>query len=238
MAVFERWLSLIEAANSEPGRPLVSLCFAQSLDGCIAWRRGQPTALSGPESSRMTHRLRAAHDAILAGVGTILADDPLLTARLAEGENPQPVILDSRLRTPLEARLLRDNPRRVWIACTPAAAPARRMALEERGATVIPLAAGPDGRVDLPSLLACLHERGVRRLMVEGGASVITSFLAQGLVDWVVLTVAPVFLGGLHAVEEPPWRSSSSQLLLPRLRIIETEQMGEDLAILGRMEAS
>ena len=214
---------------------MVSLCFAQSLDGCIAWQRGQPTALSGPESSRLTHRLRAAHDAILAGVGTILADDPLLTVRLVEGGNPQPVILDSRLRIPLEARLLTQNPRRPWIACTPAADPARRAALERHGATVLTVPAGPDGQVDLPSLLACLYERGIHRLMVEGGATVITSFLAQGLVDWVVLTVAPVFLGGLHAVEEPPWQSGSSQMPLPRLQIIESEQMGEDLVLLGQM---
>lgn len=214
---------------------MVSLCFAQSLDGCIAQRRGQPTALSGPESNRLTHRLRAANDAILIGVGTILADDPLLTVRLVEGRNPQPVVLDSRLRTPLEARLLTDNPRPAWIACTPAAEPTRRATLERRGVTALVLPAGPDGGVDLPSLLTCLYDKGVHRLMVEGGASVITSFLAQNLVDWVVLTEAPVFLGGLHAVEQPSWQSDDSSLRPPRLQIVESEQMGEDLVILGRL---
>ncbi len=95
---------------------MVGLCYAQSLDGCLAEARGRPTALSGPESGRLTHRLRSLHDAILVGVGTVLADDPRLTVRGVRGPSPQPVILDSRLRTPPDAYLVAQHPRPAWIA--------------------------------------------------------------------------------------------------------------------------
>ena len=85
------------------GRPFVTLSYAQSLDGCIAAKRGQPLALSGPQSLTLTHQLRSAHDAIMVGIGTLLADNPRLTVRLVEGRDPQPVVLDSRLRFPSEA---------------------------------------------------------------------------------------------------------------------------------------
>jgi len=95
--VYERWLAQAWRHHQDTGRPLVGLCFAQSIDGCLAAQRGQPTALSGPASARLTHQLRAAHDAMLVGVGTVLADNPHLTVRHVAGRSPQPVILDSRL---------------------------------------------------------------------------------------------------------------------------------------------
>ena len=80
--MFENWLSLADRHLEKTGRPLVGLCYAQSLDGCLTVRRGQPTALSGAQTKRLTHQLRAAHDAILVGSGTVLADQPQLTVRL------------------------------------------------------------------------------------------------------------------------------------------------------------
>ena len=201
MQAIESWLAQAEAHRRETGKPLVSLCYAQSLDGSITARRGEPTALSGQESSRLTHQLRAAHDAILVGVGTVLADNPRLTVRLAQGRQPQPVILDSHCRTSLDARLLREHPLPAWIATTQAAPSERRLALESARGRLLVLPAGSQGRVDLPALLDCLAEMGVNSLMVEGGANVITSFLSQHLADQVVLTIAPVFLGGLHTFD-------------------------------------
>src|SRR5512133_2370683 len=96
---------LLSDAGRE-GRPLVTLSYAQSLDGSLAAQRGTPLALSGPQSMELTHRLRAAQDAILVGIGTVLSDNPRLTVRLVEGSQPQPVILDSHLRFPLNANLL------------------------------------------------------------------------------------------------------------------------------------
>ncbi len=187
--------------NRRPqGRPWVTLSYAQSLDGCLTRRRGAPTPLSGPASLRLTHRLRAAHDGILVGIGTVLADDPRLTTRLVAGPQPQPVVLDSHLRLPPTARVL-DHPRSVWVATTSRAPQAARRAVEARGAQVLVFSPNEAGQVPLAPLLAALADRGLRTLMVEGGARVLTAFLQAGLADAVVVTVAPVYLSGLPAIE-------------------------------------
>ena len=183
-------------------RPLVTLTYAQSLDGSIAAVPGQPLALSGPESTTFTHQLRAAHDAILVGIGTVLADNPRLTVRLASGPDPQPVVLDSHLRFPLDANLL-CHPRPPWIATTARAAPERQAALEAAGARVIRFPADDCGRVHLSALLDALADAGIKTLMVEGGSAVVTSFLSARLVDRVALTLAPRLVGGLRAVAAP-----------------------------------
>ena len=237
MEFYEPWLAQAEEHRKQTGRPLVSLCYAQSLDGSLTVQRGQPTALSGSESSHLTHQLRAAHQVILVGIGTVIADDPLLTVRLVEGDSPQPVILDSHLRLPLEARLLHQHPRRAWIATTPGADPQRRASLEASGARLLELPADRGGRVDLEALLDCLADLGINRLMVEGGAGVITSFLEQRLADQAILTISPVFLGGLNAVERSVALASDHQgsVVAPRLRNVGVKRMGEDLIVWGKM---
>lgn len=221
---------LDDAPRGSNPRPWVTLSYAQSLDGSIAARRGAPLAISGPEALRLTHELRAAHDAILVGIGTVLADDPQLTVRLAPGHSPQPVVLDARLRFPRTARLL-DNARPVWIFTAAPEEAARQARLEARGARVFFVAREADGRVSLPAVLAVLAAQGVRRLMVEGGARVITSFLRAGLVDEVVLTLAPVFVGGLSAVEGGAGRSGA----LARLEQVSVTPCGEDWIVRGRL---
>jgi GTP cyclohydrolase II len=210
-------------------RPYITLSYAQSLDGSITARRGQPLAISGPESMAMTHQLRANHDAILVGIGTVLADDPGLTVRLVNGRTPQPIILDSQLRFPLDAKML-NNPRPPWIAAATPIDAARREQLEAAGAQVLAVPPNSQGQVDLPALLAQLRQRGIERLMVEGGASVITNFLAAQLADRIVLTIAPVLVGGLNAVGSliQPARTG-----FPRLRSPRYEQMGDDLVLSG-----
>jgi len=237
MEHIQAWLSQAQAFRQSHGRPLVSLCYAQSLDGSLAARQGQRTDLSGPESSRLTHQLRAAHDAILVGVGTVLADDPQLTVRLVEGNHPQPVVLDSHLRMPLEARLLTSHPRPVWIATTPDADPQKANALQAIGARLLILPADESGRVSLPALLECLAASEINSLMVEGGAQVITSFLAQRLVDQVVLTIAPVFLGGLRAIEPDSILSLTrrTEENFPSLTDLHYERLGDDLIVWGKL---
>ena len=231
MAAIEWLWARAEAHRQETGRPLVTLSYAQSLDGSLSARRGSPLALSGEASQRLTHRLRAAQDVILVGIGTVLADDPQLTVRLVEGRNPRPVILDSRLRIPIETNLLTRLELCPWIATLEQSPTKRRTILEEKGAELLVFRAGEDGRIPLPDLLERLAGLGVNRLMVEGGARVITSFLTQGLVDQIVLTISPVFVGGLRAVEE----LLSSSLDFPRIIDPCVEQLGSDLVIWGKL---
>ena len=126
------------AFHQEHGRPLVTLTYAQSLDGSIAARPGHPLTISCTESQTFTHSLRAAHDAILVGIGTVLADNPRLNVRLVAGQNPQPVVLDSRLRFPSYANLLKDG-NRPWVITTPSAERSRAQDLENQGARVFRL---------------------------------------------------------------------------------------------------
>jgi len=151
-------------------RPLVTLAFAQSLDGSIAQEAGRPVLLSGPQSQLLTHRLRRWHDGILVGIGTVLSDDPQLTVRLLPGQSPRPIVVDSRLRFPVEARML-ENDLKPWIA-TVNGSSRRGQMLKERGASLLEVESGPGGRVDLSRLLLQLRRQGVERLMVEGGATV------------------------------------------------------------------
>lgn len=207
----------------------MTLSYAQTLDGCLTPWPGQPVELSGPESKLLTHRLRAAHDAILVGIGTVLADDPRLTARLVNGPHPRPVIADSHLRTPPTARLLAENPHRPLIATLPEAGADRESALAAAGAEVIRLAADK-GRVGLAGLLAALGERGIQSVMVEGGAAILTSFLADGLADWLIVTVAPVLCGGLGAVGDLPFGRWED---FPRVEIQQVERAGRDVVVWG-----
>jgi GTP cyclohydrolase II len=221
----------------ETGRPLVTLSYAQSLDGSISARRGEPLTLSGPQSLKVTHRLRAAHEAILVGVGTVLADDPRLTVRKVQGRNPRPLILDSCLRIPLQARLFHRPGPSPWIFTTRKAEGKRCLLVERAGARLFRMPADPIGRVHLPSILDCLGDLGLSSLMVEGGAQVITSFLAQGLADQVVLTIAPRFIGGLPAVEAQLGLSygPDGEQVFPRLENAGWARAGEDLIVWGAL---
>lgn len=209
------------------GRPFVTLSYAQSVDGSITRRRGEPLALSGQESLTLTHQLRTGHDAILVGIGTVLADDPRLTVRLVAGPDPQPIIVDSQLRLPLTAKLLTEHPRKPIVATTSAADPRQEAALQDMGATVVRLPLTENGRVSLPALLDWLHQSGIRRLMVEGGANIITSFLAAQLVDRLVITVAPLLVGGLNAV------GNLNGSGLPQLKNLHTQWLGKDMILSG-----
>jgi len=237
MLSFEDWLSQAEAHTQVHGRPLVGLCYAQSLDGCLTDQPGSPLALSGPQSSELTHRLRASFDGILVGIGTLLADDPELTVRLVAGRHPQPIILDSHLRTPLEARLLRSNRQapRPWIAAEDPPDPTRSSQLRAAGAQLIPLPSNPKG-LDLVRLLELLPAMGIHSLMVEGGAQVITSFLSQGLADFAVITLSPCFLGGLPVITPGGLAAGAGQASYPRLHQAGCQAIGEDWMLWGRLK--
>ena len=193
--LFERLAGSATAAN---GLPFVTLSYAQSIDGSIAAPASMPLTLSCEEAFTMTHRLRSRHGALLVGINTVLTDDPRLTVRLCDGDNPRPIVLDSRLRIPERAKLFAHPDRRPLILATPAATPSRIERLRALGATVEIMPADERGRVDLPAALRHVASLGVNTLMVEGGATVIDSFLGRRLVDYCVITVAPrLVFGGL-----------------------------------------
>jgi 5-amino-6-(5-phosphoribosylamino)uracil reductase/diaminohydroxyphosphoribosylaminopyrimidine deaminase/5-amino-6-(5-phosphoribosylamino)uracil reductase len=181
--------------DAAPDLPWVTIKYAQTLDGRIATRTGESQWISSADSLVYAHELRASHDAILVGAGTVEHDNPRLTVRLVQGRNPLRVVVDSLLRTPPLATKLLDPPTEACFAATAAAAPDRRAALEALGAEVLVVPAQADGRVELQALLAALAARGVRSVLVEGGAAIITALLRDRLAHRLVVCVAPKVLG-------------------------------------------
>jgi len=180
----------------------ITITYAQTLDGRMATRTGSSQWISGAESLRLAHELRASHDAIMVGVGTVLADDPRLTVRLVPGRNPLRVVVDTTLRTPRSAAVLRDGAASgTLIAHGPYADPERQRHLTDLGATLLPLPTGVAGGIDLQLLLEQLAARGIASLMVEGGSRLITALLRARLASRMVVCVAPKILGeGLSAI--------------------------------------
>jgi diaminohydroxyphosphoribosylaminopyrimidine deaminase/5-amino-6-(5-phosphoribosylamino)uracil reductase len=185
-------------ARVRHGRPLVTLKLASTLDGRIATHAGESRWITGPEARRAAHALRGRHDAIMAGIGTVMADNPDLTCRLP-GMRARPlvrVVVDSHLRAPLTLRLVataRHDP--TWIVARNGADPARRRALGDAGVVVLDVPDSPAG-VDLLRALEALAERGITRLLVEGGGQLAASLLHADLVDRIAWFHAPAIMGG------------------------------------------
>jgi riboflavin-specific deaminase-like protein len=232
MDLIDKILNDIDDLPRPVRRPIVTISFAQSLDGSIATQKGVRTQISGPESARLTHQMRANHDAILVGIGTVLADDPQLTVRLVDGANPRPVILDTRLRIPPDSALILHNS--PWIATAEDADASKAEKLIALGAELFYLPTSKSGQVQLPVLLETLQEAGVERLMVEGGARVLASFLAAQLVDYLVVTVSPLILGGLPALQLPGSDANIGEVL--RIEKMNAEPVGEDLVLFGYLQ--
>jgi diaminohydroxyphosphoribosylaminopyrimidine deaminase / 5-amino-6-(5-phosphoribosylamino)uracil reductase len=215
--------------------PFVTLSYAQTLDGRLATSTGSSQWISAPESLRFNHELRANHDAIMVGVGTVCKDDPRLTVRLAAGRDPLRVVVDSTLRTPLTAAVLTKGaaPGTI-IAVTDRAPAAKRDEVRDLGATVLCLPSNAGGRVDLVALLAALHDLGVGSVLVEGGAEMITALLRARLVDRLVVCVAPKILGaGIEAVGDLGIRELARALLMTDTSVTHH---GVDLVVDGRVE--
>jgi len=179
-------------------RPWVTAKAAVSLDGRIATRTGESMWITGGEARHRGLELREEHDAILVGVDTVLADDPQLTRRL--GLNPargwKRFILDSTLRCPVDARLVREQPETTFIVHTAEASAENRRRLGEAGVVLVELRAGDDGRIDLDALLDDMARREVAAVLVEGGPTVHGSFHDADLIDEIALFVAPFLIGG------------------------------------------
>ncbi len=200
-------------------RPHVIINAAMSVDGKIALADGKAVRLSNEEDLRRVHRLRAAVDAILVGVGTVLKDDPKLTvkAEYAKGRNPLRVVLDSDGKTPETSHVLDGSAATLMVTSEECERTFRRAEV---------LRIGKD-EVDLPVLLDRLAARGIRSILVEGGSTVIWSFLREGLADELKVFVSSRVLGGHSAPTLAGGRGVASLNEAPRLRLDRIERLGD-----------
>jgi GTP cyclohydrolase II len=212
--------AVLSVLRAKAAGPVVTLSWARTSAGAIAAADGSRTAVSGRESLVLTHRLRALHGAILVGIQTVLADDPLLSVRLADGPQPRPVVLDTRLRTPLSARILSRVDAAPWIFHAEGAAGGGRE-LERAGARLFPVPCGPRG-LDLAAVLARVSREGIVSVMVEGGARVLQSFLEAALAAQAVITTSPSRMEGI------------SGPAVPRFTATLEERHGPDSVLWGR----
>lgn len=212
-------------------RPFVTLKAAATLDGRMATRTGDAKWITGAAARREAHRLRAEHDAVLVGAGTVIADDPRLTVRGVPGPQPVRVVLDGRLRAPPNARVFLGRPP-VWLATTIAAK--RRRGARYRAGVVLGLG-GRGGRIAIPSLLRHLWLLGVNSVLVEGGGETHAAFVEARCVDRVVAFVAPAIVGGRDAVPMIGGRGVARLREAPRLGAFAVRRVGSDLVIDARV---
>jgi diaminohydroxyphosphoribosylaminopyrimidine deaminase/5-amino-6-(5-phosphoribosylamino)uracil reductase len=210
-------------------RPHVILKLAVSADGKAGLAGRRPVAITGEAARARVHRMRAQSDAVLTGIGTVLADDPLLTCRLpgmAE-RSPVRVVLDSKLRLPLDSQLVASaRQTRLWVVTSESSAAERAQALRAAGAEILPAPAGAGG-LDLPVALDRLAERGITRVMVEAGPILAAAMLNADLVDEAVLLRSSKLVGvdGIDALEGLPLAALTQS---HRLELIRTELAGAD----------
>jgi GTP cyclohydrolase II len=209
-------------------KPLVTLAYAQSLDGSISSKSKKRLLLSSQESLIMTHKLRSENDAILVGIGTVIADDPQLTVRHYPGKNPQVVILDSKLRIPFHAKVLK-NAKKPIIFTTSQADPDKQKKLSQLDVTIVVTDPTPNGQINLHQVLEKLFLFGMKTLMVEGGRSVITHFIHENHVDKVSITIAPIFVGGASVLS----KAVKKKLGFPQLKNILQYKLGKDTIIMA-----
>lgn len=216
------------------GRPFISLKYAMTLDGKLAATGGDSKWITGLEARTFAHRLRHLHDAVLVGVGTVLADDPQLTCRLVAGRQPLRVVLDSGLRTPLAAKVL-DGQAPTLLVCSPAAARARGGLYRQRpGVELLPLEPAA-GRLPLAALLEALGRRQCTSLLVEGGSQVLGSFFDAGLGDRLWAFIAPKLCGGSQALSPLGAAGVASMGAARPLQAVQFQSLGRDYLITGRL---
>lgn len=223
-------------AQSEQNRlPFVTVKFAQSLDGRIATSTGDSRWLSGPPALRLAHKLRREHDAIIVGIGTVLADDPQLTVRLMKGRDPLRVVVDSDLRTPLEARVLAGGAAAGTLIAVAVTADQHRVSeIQRLGVDILRLPAASSGSgIDIARLLEELGRRGIASVLVEGGKGIITSLLAARAVDRLIVVIAPKLIGqGTEAIGDLGITRLSEAITFSSVKI---RRLGEDVIFDGRL---
>ncbi len=217
------------------GRPFVTAKFAMSLDGKIATHSGESRWITGGAARERAHMLRDVSDTIMVGMNTVLADDPLLTARLDRPDvhHPLRVVVDTRGRIPLEARMLASGqPAHTLVASTELMSKEKHRQLEERGAEVLILP-HKKGHVDLAALMDVLGDMEVVSLLVEGGGAILGSLFSEGLVDKVMAFIAPKIIGGAGAPTPVEGEGVASLAEALQLEDVEVERLGADILVSG-----
>ncbi len=207
--------------------PTITVSFAQSIDGRIATAGGDSQWISGPDSLHLAQGLRRDNETILVGINTVLRDDPLLTCRIEGSRSPARIVLDSRLRLPVDSKIARTSATYRSVVMTSEPVDSRRArALESLGLEVAVLPRAGEG-ISVRAAAAWIGERGYRSLFVEGGGAVITAFLRERLVDRMTIVVAPIIVGkGIEAIGDLAIRGLDAAL---RPSSIGTRRLGEDL---------
>lgn len=215
------------------GMPFITLKSAMSLDGKTTTSSGESKWITGPAARKTAHRLRALNDAVVAGINTVIKDDPLLTVRLARAEKqPLRVIVDSRASVPLESNVVKDKSAFTLIAVTKAANRKKIRALERAGCRVLEVPA-KDGRVDLKRLFARLGKMHITSVLIEGGSEIAGSAVERGLVDKVIFFVSPILIGGAKALTAVGGKGISKLAGAVRLTNLSIRRSGGDLIIEG-----
>ncbi|MFI5366831.1 MAG: bifunctional diaminohydroxyphosphoribosylaminopyrimidine deaminase/5-amino-6-(5-phosphoribosylamino)uracil reductase RibD [Candidatus Binatia bacterium] len=217
------------------GLPLVTVKLAASLDGRIATAAGDARWITGEDSRRYVHRLRAEHDAVLVGAETIIRDDPELTSRIRGGRNPLRVILDGRLRLPLQSRVLTNAVPAATLVITGSQVSAAKFRnVRECGVEIVSLAAKA-GRIPIARVMRELGKRNIMSVLIEGGATVATAALAAGVVDRMLVFFAPKLIGGdgRPMLEALGVRRMRDALALGPLRV---KRFAQDILVATQMD--
>ena len=216
-------------------RPYVVIKYAMTMDGKIATRTGDSRWITGEAARQRVHQDRHRYSAIMAGVGTVLADDPLLTCRMEGGKNPVRIICDSHLRTPPDSRVVRTAREVPTILAAAAPPPERRKALEDAGCQVWDLP-GPEGRVDLNALMDRLGAQDIDSVLLEGGGALNWAALHSGIVQKVQTYIAPKLFGGTAA--KSPIAGLGVETPAQAVRLVRTTvtQIGEDFLLESEVE--
>ncbi len=214
------------------GMPYITVKYAQTLDGRIATKSGDSQWISSEASRRYVHRLRSMNQGIMVGAGTVVADNPQLTVRHVRGKNPFRIIVDSKLRIPIKSSVLTDANAYLTIIATTASVSAAKMAAAKKcGAAVLVVKKDKNGKVSLRDLLRKLGKREIVSVLVEGGSEIITSLLKAGLVDKMIIPIAPMIVGkGLEAIGDLNINKISKAI---RFSSFKTMKRGDDIIFEG-----
>jgi diaminohydroxyphosphoribosylaminopyrimidine deaminase/5-amino-6-(5-phosphoribosylamino)uracil reductase len=211
-------------------KPFVVVKAAMSLDGRIATRTGDSKYITGREARKFVHELRAEYDAVMVGSNTVLKDDPQLTVRLTKGVNPVKIIIDSALKIPLSAKVVKNEPNKLMVITSKKAPKAKIKKLHQQGVNVL-LFDTKKGNIDLKDLMKELGKREICSILIEGGAELNAEIIKAGVADKVLFFISPRFIGdGLGALGDLGINQVDKSI---KLKHLAYKQIGRDILVEG-----